>query len=148
MTDLDKIKNWIATYPRFEALNSFQIDYTDQIPFNAGLFPSGLVEFSRKETITGDIIISNQYNFGLYCVFTKSPNDPVGSQYNADWLLDFQKWVQEQSVHRQAPTFGNIDQFQERIQAQNGVLYEANEEGTAVYMVTLSVQFKKLYEVI
>ena len=31
--------------------------------------------------------------------------------------------------------------------AQNGVLYEANEEGTATYMVQLSVQFIKKFEV-
>ena len=60
--------------------------------------------------------------------------------------MDFQQWVQGQSVLREAPTFGD-DPESEIITAQNGVLYDADEGGTAMYMVQLSVQFMKKYEV-
>ncbi len=61
--------------------------------------------------------------------------------------MDFQKWVQEQSVLGLAPKFGNTGE-KEKAAAQNGVLYDANEEGVATYMVQLSFNFKTFYEVI
>ena len=146
MSALEKIGNWIATYPGYDILGSFQVDYTDQVPSNGGIFPSGLVEISRSEDIIGNVTVQNQYNFGLYYVFPKDPGDDAGAQINAAWIMDFQLWVQEQSVRRLAPTFGD-DPRTERIQAQNGVLYGADEEGTATYMVQLSVNFTKKYEV-
>ena len=146
MTDLERIKNWISTFPGYDILGSFQVDYTDRIPSNGGIFPSGLVEISRTEDILGNTTVKNQYNFGLYYVFPKDPGDDAGAKINADWIMDFQMWVQEQSVRRLAPTFGDEPRT-ERIQAQNGVLYAADEEGTATYMVQLSVNFTKKYEV-
>ena len=142
MSDIEKIREWIATYPEHKKLSGFQVDYTDAIPNNAGIFPSGLVEISRMKDITGDVTVENQYNFGLYYVFPKAPGDDVGATINADWVMDFQKWVQEQSIRNLAPAFGD-DPSTERIQAQNGVLYDADEEGTATYMVQLSVNFTK-----
>lgn len=144
MSDLEKIKSWISTYPGYDILNNFSVDYTDKIPSNGGIFPSGLVEVSRIRDILGGVTVNNQYNFGLYYVFQKAPEDDVGAQINADWIMDFQLWVQEQSVRHSAPTFGD-DPRSERIQAQNGVLYAADEEGTATYMVQLSASFAKYY---
>ena len=142
MSDIEKIRDWIATYPDYQTLDGFQVDYTDKVPNNGGIFPSGLVEISRKSDIFGNVTVENQYNFGLYYVFYKAPGDDEGASINADWVMGFQQWVQEQSVQRLAPIFGD-DPGTERIQAQNGVLYEAKEEGTATYMVQLSVKFTK-----
>lgn len=146
MSELDKIRNWISTYPGFNILNQFDVDFTDKIPSSGGIFPSGLVEISRTADILGNVEVRNQYNFGLYYVFAKDPGDDAGATVNADWIMDFQKWVQDQSISRKAPVFGS-DPGAERIQAQNGVLYAADEEGTATYMVQLSVTFTKYYEV-
>lgn len=101
---------------------------------------------SRTEDILGNVTVVNQYNFGLYYVLEKALGDDAGAELNAGWIMDFQEWVQEQSARGLAPRFG--DEGREIIRAQNGVLYEADEEGTATYMVQLSVQFKKNYEVI
>ena len=146
MTALEKIRDFVKSYPGSDIFRDFHVDYTDQIPFNGGLFPSGLVEVSRKRDILGNTAVTNQYNFGLYYVFEKSPGDDVGAMENADWVMDFQEWVQRQSVLREAPTFGDEPES-ETITAQNGVLYDADEGGTAMYMVQLSVQFIKKYEV-
>lgn len=146
MTALEKIRDFIAQYPGADILNDFQVDYTDQIPANeGGIFPSGLVEVSRKSDILGNVTITNQYNFGLYYVFVKSPGDDVGATFNADWLMDFQEWVQKQSAKGLAPVFGD-DPRREHIIAQNGVMYGADREGTATYMVQLSVQFVKEFK--
>ena len=146
MTALEKIRAWLATYTGFDILSAFQVDFTDQVPNNGGVYPSGLVEVERRNDIVGNITVTNQYNFGLYYVFEKAPGDDIGASINADWIMDFQEWVQAQSVTGRAPVFGDIPR-DEKIAAQNGVLYEANEEGIATYMVQLSVQFKKKHEV-
>lgn len=146
MTALEKIREFVESYPGHDSIQHFRVDYTDQIPFNGGIFPSGLVEVSRKRDILGNTTVTNQYNFGLYYVFEKSPGDDAGATENADWVMDFQEWVQKQSVTGAAPTFGDEPRT-ETITAQNGVLYDADEEGTAMYMVQLTVQFKKKYEV-
>lgn len=144
MTALEKITEFVKSYPGADILREFQIDFTDQIPANGGLFPSGLVEVSRKTDLFGNVTVTNQYNFGLYYVFEKAPGDGVGAAVNAGWLMDFQEWVQEQSVSGLAPVFGDTPN-REQIAAQNGVLYEAQDEGLATYMVQLSVQFIKIF---
>lgn len=146
MTALEKLKTWLAAYPGFDLLSTFQVDYTDQIPGSGGVFPAGLVEVERRQDIVGHITVANQYNFGLYYVLEKAPGDDVGASLNAGWIMDFQEWVQQQSALGLAPIFGDAP-GKERITAQNGVLYEADEEGTATYMVQLSVLFQKNYEV-
>lgn len=145
MTPLDKIRTWLATFEAFDLLGSFKVDFTDQVPANGGIFPSGLVEVDRRRDIFGSTTITNQYNFGLYYVFEKAPGDDIGAKINADWVMDFQEWVQMQSISGAAPIFGD-DPAREKIMAQNGVLYEATEEGTATYMVQLSVQFIKEFK--
>lgn len=146
MTALETIRVWIQKFPEFDILKYFNVDYTDQIPSGGGIFPNGLVEVDRSQDIMGNVTVTNQYNFGLYYIFAKDPGDDIGASINADWIMDFQNWVQEQSVLGLAPTFGDIP-TDEKIMAQNGVLYATDEEGTATYMVQLSIQFKKKFEV-
>lgn len=129
-------------------MQEFQCDYTSNIPSMGGVFPSGLVELARKESICGNVTVQNQYNFGIYCVFPKPPGDDERARANADWVMEFQQWVQEQSVRGLVPKFGNVADIKETARAQNGVLYEASkDEGVAMYLVTLNIQFSKYYEV-
>ena len=141
-TALGKMKAWLATYTGIPS--RFAVDWTDQIPSNGGIFPSGLVEISRRKDILGSVTVTNQYNFGLYFVFTKAPGDDDGATVNQEWVADFQEWVQEQSVKGLAPVFGDVPQL-ETITAQNGVLYDATDEGLGTYMVQISAQFVKEY---
>ena len=149
MTALEKIRMFVQSYPGADILGNFKIDFTDQIPGldmgEGSIFPSGLVEISRRADILGNVTVTNQYNFGLYYVFLKAPGDDIGATINADWLMDFQEWVQERSAKGLTPAFGDIPR-EERVTAQNGVLYDANAEGTAIYMVQLSVQFTKEFK--
>lgn len=145
MGPLEKVRQFVGSYPNADILRCFQVDYTDQIPFNGGIFPSGLVEVQRRQDIFGNVTVTNQYNFGIYYVFEKAPGDDTGATANADWVMDFQEWVQAQSVMGAAPLFGDVPR-KEKITAQNGVLYAAEDEGTAMYMVQLSVQFVKEFK--
>lgn len=146
MTALEKLREWIATYPGYNILADFQVDFTDRMTANSGgIFPSGLVEVGRTADIMGTVTVTNQYNFALYYTFLKAPGDGEGAAINADWVMDFQEWVQTQSVTGKAPAFGDYPKS-ERIMAQNGTLYEFDTEGTALYAVQLSVQFVKTFK--
>ena len=147
-TDLERLRAWLASYPGYDILDNMLVDYIDEIPGAASLMPAGLTEISRTEDILGNVTVRNQYNFGLYLALEKSPGDDIASAYNAGWVLDFQRWVQAQSVAHAAPTFGNIDQRGETIKAQNGALLDTGKEGVAVYVVQLSAEFSTFYEVI
>ncbi len=146
MTDLEKIRNWLKAYPAAVPVQNLKVDYYSPDPDNGSIDPSGLVEVSRTTDITGGVTVENQYNFALYFVLLKSPDDDAVAADNAALLMDFQQWVQDQSLRRLAPVFGD-DPDGEIIKAQNGALFAANEEGVAIYTVQLSVNFNKYYEV-
>lgn len=146
MSALSVIRQWLATFPGNDRLASLQVDYLSAEPGSGSIDPSGLIEVSRRPDILGNVTVENQYNFGLYYVFAKSTDDDAGATMNADWLIDLQEWIQEQSILNKVPRFGD-EPLEEKIRAQNGSVYGANEEGTAIYMVQLSVNFIKNYEV-
>ena len=145
MTDaLRKMRDFVASYPDADILAGLVVDYTDRVPDNAGIFPAGLVEVARERDLLGNVTVTNQYNFALYAVLAKAPGDDAGATFNAEWLMGFQEWVQTQSALGLAPTFGDRPRW-ESMQAQNGQLYSAEDEGTALYVMQITVQFIKEY---
>ena len=147
MSALEKIRKWIMTYPKIGQIQGLNVDYYSEKPDNSSIAPSGLVEVSRKEDILGNITVQNQYNFMLYFVMAKAMDDDEGATENADWLIDFQEWVQEQSVLHKVPSFGD-DPKSETIKAQNGTNDGISQDGTTgLYTVLLSIEFIKIYEV-
>jgi hypothetical protein len=122
------------------ALSRLDIDYTDKVPNAGGLFPNGLVEISRSRDLLGNVTVTNQYNFALYTKLEKWQDAPD----NAEWQMAFQEWVQEQSAKGLAPTFGD-EPRREAIAAQNGQLYDSDEEGTALYVIQINATFVKNY---
>lgn len=147
MTDLEKVIRWLKSYPEILRIMAFSVDYHADAPENSSLAPSGLVEISRTEDVLGNVTVQNQYNFDLHFVLFKAPADDVGAEQNANWVMGFQNWVQEQSIRKLAPTFGDEPE-KETIRAQNGQLTYADRDGTGIYTVQLSINFTKIYEVI
>lgn len=144
MTEIQKMREWLLTYPGMPQDDKFQIDYYSNDPSNASLTPNGLIEVGRNEYNDGMLAVTNQLNFNLEIIMSKPPDHSEDSASNAEWLLNLQKWVQRQSVLRKAPTFGNIDQHDEVIRAQNGsVLESVDEGGVFLYLVTISVQYRE-----
>ena len=146
MTVLEKVRTWLQTYPQIGRLLGLKVDYYSEKPDNSSIAPSGLVEVSRKMDILGNITVENQYNFALYFVLLKPLEDDAIATENADWLMDFQEWVQEQSIRRKIPVFGD-DPEKETVKAQNGINEFAGLDGTGGYTVQLSINFFKKYEV-
>jgi len=145
MNALELMRQFVRKFPEADILSELSIDYTDNVPNCAGLFPGGLVEISRSTDLLGEVTVTNQYNFVLYTVLSKSADEDEGASYNAEWQMRFQEWVQAMSIAGRVPTFGD-DPRRERIAAQNGAIYSAQDEGTAVYAIQLSVTFVKIYE--
>ena len=146
MTALDKIREWLGTFPKSDRIQGLNVDYYSMQPDNSSISPAGLQEISRREDILGNVTVENQYNFNLEFVLMKAPADDVAATENADWLLLFQEWVQEQSIRKLVPTFGD-DPKTETVKAQNGSNEYADNEGIGVYSVLLSINFTKIYEV-
>ncbi len=146
MNELEKIRQWLSGYAGAIPVQGMKVDYYAPNPDNGSIDPSGLVEVSRKEDVLGNVTVENQLNFALYFVLLKSPGDDAGATDNAVMLLDFQRWVQEQSIRRLVPVFGD-EPGKETVKAQNGALYATDEEGVAIYTVHLSINFIKKYEV-
>lgn len=140
MTALDTMKEFVQSFPEYDVLSKLEIDYTDKVPCSGGLFPNGLVEVSRRKDLLGNVTVRNQYNFALYTVLEKYED----ATDNAEWQMAFQEWVQAQSAMGLAPAFGDEPRT-EIITAQNGALYSADEEGTAIYAIQINVQFTKNY---
>jgi hypothetical protein len=143
VTDIERFRQWVLTYPGMPP--DVRIDYTNETPDNAGLFPQGLVQISRTENSIGAVTIRNQYNFVLYFVFEKNEGGAAAAE-NAEFALGFQLWVQEQCALGLAPKFGGVNQSKETITAQNGALYSSPDSGTAMYYVLCSAQFQLFYE--
>lgn len=140
MTALEKMRDFLESYPDYDQIARFDIDFTDNVPNAAGLFPSGLVEVRRERDILGDVTVTNQYNFALYTAFEKYE----GAAENAEWEIGLQEWVQEQSARRLAPTFGDTP-WTESIRAQNGQLFSVDDEGTALYVMQINATFQKRF---
>lgn len=140
MTDLEKVRQWLLTYPQWDAGGLLYIDYTDAVPGNLGLYPTGLEEISHREDVLGGITVKNRYHFALYRVAARQEDNTQ----DALWLLEFQKWVQSQSAAGLAPTFGD-EPKQERLRAEKGKLKEVSQTGTGTYVVTLTAEFVKYY---
>ena len=146
MSDLERIRKWVASYPGAERMRDLKVDYFSQNPDNGSIDPSGVQINSITENIWGTRTVDMQYNFGVYFVLAKDPGDEDTAVDNAAWVMDFQRWVNVQSILHLAPTFGDVPRT-ESIKAQNGSVTAADGEGVAIYMVQLSVNFIKIYEV-
>ena len=147
MNPLDKIREWLNKYTGFDRLQDLRVDYYSQQPDNGSIDPSGVQIISITEDILGNKTVNMQYNFGVYFVLAKDPGDEETAVDNAAWVMDFQRWVNEQSILHLAPTFGDVPKA-ESIKAQNGAVTAADNDCVAIYMVQMSVNFTKFYEVI
>ena len=147
MSPLNKIREWLNTFPGIDRLQEMRVDYYSPQPDNGSIDPSGVQIISIKKDILGNKTVLQQYNFGIYYALAKDPGDDTAAVENADFVIEFQEWVNAQSLLRLAPVFGDVPETEE-IKAQNGAVTAANIEGVAIYMVQLSVSFTKIYEVI
>lgn len=140
MTDLEKLKIWLATYPGWEDDKPFFVDDAIPKPGCVGLFPQGLEQVSLRRDITGGQKAACRYRFYLYRASALEENQ----EENARCLLDFQNWVEAQSAGGLAPRFGDVPQ-EERLRAEGGSLRKTGKLGSGLYALTLTAEFTRIY---
>ena len=138
MTDLEKMREFILSYPHWEAGKLLFLDYTDGIPGSGGLFPEGVTEVAFREDVLGNRQADMRLQVFLYRCGNEQAED-------AAWLLDFQNWVAEQAIRGIAPQFGDLP-HRERLRAEKGKLSKTRGAGN-LYSVMLTAEFTKTYEV-
>lgn len=134
---LEQMKRWLQTFPQWEG--TLQLDYMDAVPGNAGLYPEGLTEISRREDVLGNVRVRYRCGFRLRTA-------AVSGEAQAQWLLALQNWVAEQDRLGLTPKFGDEPQT-ERIRALEGRLDAPAQVGSSVYTLQLTAEFTKFYEV-
>lgn len=138
MTALEKLVQWLKTFPLWE--DDLHIDDLGAAPSNAGLYPGGLEELSRREDVLGNVTVVCRLHFLLYRRTARQQDHGENSR----WLLQLQDWVQQQSAAGLAPVFGD-DPQKEHIRAEKGKLQQASQTGTGKYAVSITAEFEKHY---
>lgn len=126
---LEKLQAWLSAYPHWNGY-----------PARICILPKGLEEISRREDVLGNALVSCRYYVNLFWEMESTGEDTE----NARRLLEFQNWVQEQSVLGLAPNFGDVAS-EERIRTEKGGYTPAAQIIT--YTATLVVDFMKGYAV-
>ena len=140
MDVLERVRQWLSSFPQWEDGALLYIDYLQGVPGMASLCPGGLEVVSSRTDVLGRIQLNCRYQFALYRV-----GDPAGSGKDAAWLLDFQNWVLEQTALGLAPRFGD-DPARETLFAEKAALKDASQPGSGVYTVKLTAKFVKIFE--
>ena len=136
MKELEKLRQWLLTFPGLG--RELTVDYLGAGPGSTGLFPAGLEETSRREDLLGNVQVACRYQFTLY-------RRMAPGQDSAQWFLDFQNWVQQQSVAGLAPRFGDVPD-EEWLLAQKGKSKELSASGIGTCAVTLTAEFIRNYD--
>lgn len=88
MEILEKLRQFLLGFPGFDG--ELPVDFTQDGPGNSGLFPAGLTEVDRHADLLGNMQVRYQSLFTLY-----HRTEP--GQDSAQWLLDFENWLTEQT---------------------------------------------------
>lgn len=142
MTELMRMRQWLLTYPRWDAGGLLFIDYTDGVPGGSGLFPTGYQELGRRTDVLGNRRIDGALHFALYRI-VRTPED---QEANAQWLMEFQQWVRKESAEGRAPHFGD-DPAREQLRAEQGRYLRRADAQSGIYAVEITAEFTKYYEV-
>ena len=140
MTILERVRQWLQTYPQWE--DTLTVDMIPAGTDAAGLFPGGVEERSRKEDILGNRQVQCRMRF----ILRRQVSAEEDNESHAAWLLDFQQWVSLQSLAGLTPQLGDVPAW-EQMRAEKGSLQKISPTGIGTYTVTITANFIKLYEV-
>ena len=125
-TYFEQLLQWLARCPALTGID-LRVDDLPPAAGTGALFPKG-VERQKMQLV-----------LRLNLPFV--PGDANLSAQTARRLLELQAWVAEQSAAGFAPQLGNADPMQETLTAGAARLEQANDEGSAVYTVTLTAHY-------
>lgn len=144
MNKIQKVRNFFATCPLLDDFLGQHIDWTDSTPRNYGIMPTGESVIRIEEDICGTRTLYKQSNYAIYANFLTV--DDVVRLEAAGFVESLIEWVEAQSESRTIPILGDSPD-EERMTAQNGMLYRLSENGTTgLYQIQIACFYKKRYE--
>lgn len=133
MSEIQSIIDWLVTYPKFAETFDVAREGTGQLIDYLGteiIETTYFVRVGQKERRRNDYLLQVSKPF-LTMLQRKE---------NADFLVDLQKWVSEQSVNGLVPKLGNIGRQRTWVDAQEFVENVASDE-TAIYQVQMHIEY-------
>lgn len=122
MEILEKLRQFLLGFPGLD--EELSADFTQDGPGNSGLFPAEVTETDRRIDLLGNMQVTYQ------CLFTLYKRMQPG-QDSAQWLLDFQSWLTENS---------------RTVQVQKAKTQEASRLNCGLCTVTLAVCIEKNFD--
>ena len=142
MQELEKMRQWLKTYPGWQEGWKLSADNTEGSSGSCGLFPQGMEVTARYEDVMGNITLRCRYGFYLEMMVSCDEKQ----EKTAQEVMDLQNWVQLQSIRRMTPAFGDVPE-EETMKAEKGRLSRIRRPGIAGYQICLTAEFTKYYEV-
>lgn len=135
MTNLQKMQQWLQTYPGWEGI-PISIDFTYATPVGLGLYSRGREEVGGKEDILGRKEFRCRFRFLLQ--LNRFAPDGAGD------VASFQEWVAQQSAAGLTPRFGDAPE-QEKMTSKLQQVKQHPNSGTELQAVELTAEFIKIY---
>ena len=127
---MEEVKNWLESFPGWGQAQ-LHLDMLPAQPGSIGLFPKGDTLLEMKKDLLGNVRCRYARQFQLLVADTDCPR-----------LQRFQDWVAQQSFLGLAPAFGQ----EQVVRAEKAQLKERAAAGSAVYAVTITAEFTKMFE--
>jgi len=139
-TYFEQLLQWLARCPALTGID-LRVDDLPPAAGTGALFPKGVEQTDRWQNLLGQVTARQKMQLVLRLNLPFVPGDANLSAQTARRLLELQAWVAEQSAAGLAPQLGNADPMQETLTAGAARLEQANDEGSAVYTVTLTAHY-------
>lgn len=139
-TYFEQLLQWLARCPALAGID-LRVDDLPPAAGTGALFPKGVEQTDRWQNLLGQVTARQKMQLVLRLNLPFVPGDAELTAQTARRLLELQTWVAEQSAVGLAPQLGNADPAQETLTAGAARLEQANDEGSAVYTVTLTAHY-------
>lgn len=136
----EQLLQWLDRCPALAGV-ALRVDDLPPAAGTGALFPKGVEQTDRWQNLLGQVTARHKMQLVLRLNLPFVPGDADLTARTARRLLELQAWVAEQSAAGFAPRLGNADPAQETLTAGAAQLEQANDEGCAVYAVTLTAHY-------
>ena len=133
MEMLEKLRQFLLGFSGWDEEPSG--DFGEDGPGQTGLFPLSQEEIARRKDLVGNVRAEYLARFTLRRRLRPGLD-------GAQWLLDFERWLQEQEAAGLTPRFGDVP-VAEKLRLAKGEFQQIPRLGTGLCTVTLAVEFIK-----
>lgn len=136
MEMLEKLRQFLLGFSGWDEAPS--ADYGEDGPGQTGLFPGSWEAVTRRKDLAGNTQTEYLARFTL-----RRRLQP--GQDGAQWLLDFEKWLQARETAGAIPQFGDVPAA-EKLRIHKGEFKQIPRLGAGLCTVTLIAEFVKNFK--